>query len=52
MEEYYMQKKNKVDDEVAELKWVKKMIKSTIIAVVVFFLVGIALAIFSKISIN
>lgn len=50
-----MQKKNKVDvefDKAAELKWVKKMIKSIIIAVAGFFLVGIALAIFSKISIN
>jgi len=53
MEEYYMENKIDVEpDEVAEVKWAKKMIKSIIIAVVGFFLVGIALAIFSKISIN
>jgi len=48
-----MENKRDVEfDEVADSKWIKKVIKSMIIAIIVFILVGVALAIFSKISIN
>ncbi|EQB34500.1 hypothetical protein M947_10865 [Sulfurimonas hongkongensis] len=39
-------------DEVADSKWVKKVIKSMIIGIIGFVLIGVALAIFFKISIN